>query len=77
MIFNTSELRQLPCKTIIMRPNVEELQEVVLQNYITEGINKKIDGAFTANTKRLGILPGLIEPDVLTDHSSVTRHSEH
>lgn len=44
---------------------VQKLEEVVVNNYLTKGISKKSDGKITINTEDFGILPGLIEPDIL------------
>ncbi|MFC4722854.1 TonB-dependent receptor domain-containing protein [Geojedonia litorea] len=42
------------------------LQEIVINEYITSGINKVSDDAsISVSPKELGILPGLTEPDVL------------
>lgn len=54
-----------PCGTILMKPQPLTLKEIIVTNYITEGINKKLDGTFEVRARNLGILPGLIEPDVL------------
>ena len=43
----------------------QKLEEVVVTNYLTQGISKKSDGKINIRTKDFGILPGLIEPDVL------------
>ncbi len=48
-------------KTIIR----EQLEEVVVNNYLTSGITKLNDGSLTVKPEQFGILPGLIEPDVL------------
>lgn len=53
------------CKAIILELETLELQELVAQRYIATGISKKKDGSFTIKPKKFGILPGLIEPDVL------------
>lgn len=53
------------CDTIFLNQDIKKLSEVVVANYITEGIDINADGAFSINTSSLGILPGLIEPDVL------------
>ena len=45
--------------------SVEKLNEVVVQGYLTSGISKKQDGSIEIKTEKLGVLPGLIEPDVL------------
>ncbi len=41
------------------------LDEVVVTNYLTRGISLKKDGVTSLKPKQFGILPGLIEPDVL------------
>jgi hypothetical protein len=41
------------------------LDEVLLNNYLTEGISLQADGTSLINLKSFGILPGLIEPDIL------------
>ena len=60
-----AELAEVPCKTVYLAQNVTTLQEVVVTNYITKGINKRMDGSFDINTATVGILPGLTDPDVL------------
>lgn len=44
---------------------IQNLNEVVVTNYLTSGITKLNDGSLTIKPKTFGILPGLIEPDVL------------
>ncbi len=44
---------------------MQNLEEVVITNYLTTGITKLNDGSITIKPKTFGILPGLIEPDVL------------
>lgn len=41
------------------------LEEVVVTNYLTRGISLKSDGIISIKPKQFGILPGLIEPDIL------------
>jgi len=41
------------------------LNEIEIQKYLTTGMSKNKDGVFIVNPKKFGILPGLIEPDVL------------
>ncbi|WP_340066082.1 carboxypeptidase-like regulatory domain-containing protein [Ascidiimonas aurantiaca] len=53
------------CSPIFLMPLVEELEEVVVVNYLTRGINLKRDGATELKPQQFGILPGLSEPDVL------------
>ena len=41
------------------------MPEVIISNYLTSGILKDNTGATIIKPKSFGILPGLIEPDVL------------
>ncbi|WP_081965632.1 TonB-dependent receptor plug domain-containing protein [Jejuia pallidilutea] len=59
--FITITKRKATDKTIIR----EQLEEVVVKNYLTSGITKLNDGSLTVKPEQFGILPGLIEPDVL------------
>lgn len=43
----------------------QKLEEVIITNYLTKGILKKSDGKIVIQTEAFGILPGLIEPDIL------------
>lgn len=43
----------------------QKLEEVVITNFLTKGISKKSDGKININNEDFGILPGLIEPDIL------------
>lgn len=53
------------CTPIYLEQKTEILAEVVLKDYLTRGINKTGDGAFQVEYDEFGILPGLIEADVL------------
>ncbi|MBT8384072.1 MAG: TonB-dependent receptor, partial [Bacteroidia bacterium] len=53
------------CQNLYLVPQIEALSEVILRNYITKGIDKMFDGSFNINFSDFGILPGLIETDVL------------
>ncbi len=53
------------CPTIFLQSQIEELSEVVLVNYLTKGIIKKVDGQIAIKPLDFGILPGLSDPDVL------------
>lgn len=44
---------------------VEFLDEILVTNYLTKGISLKNDGVTNIKPQKFGILPGLIEPDVL------------
>lgn len=43
----------------------QKLEDIVITNYLTRGISKKSDGKITIQTEQFGILPGLIEADIL------------
>ncbi|WP_033956341.1 TonB-dependent receptor domain-containing protein [Psychroserpens jangbogonensis] len=45
--------------------NIQELEKVIINSYLTKGISKRKDGSYQINPRSLGILPGLTEPDVL------------
>ena len=45
--------------------DIQSLEEVVITNYLTSGISKTITNTVTIEPEKFGILPGLIEPDVL------------
>lgn len=64
IVLNTSDFTD-DCKKITLTTNIQQLEEVVTERYLTTGISKKKDGSFIINPKKFGILPGLIEPDVL------------
>lgn len=53
------------CKEIILTTKNEELNQVLINVYLTPGLQKYLDGSTVLNTKKFGILPGLIEPDIL------------
>ncbi|WP_034061833.1 TonB-dependent receptor plug domain-containing protein [Lacinutrix jangbogonensis] len=44
---------------------LQKLEEVIISNYLTSGIYKNNTGSVTIKPNKFGILPGLIEPDVL------------
>ena len=53
------------CPNVMLTPFLQELIEVVTNQYLARGISKKIDGRIEIKPKNFGLLPGLIEPDVL------------
>ncbi len=53
------------CPQILLAERRELLNEVVVYEFLTSGITKETDGSITLNPGELGMLPGLIEPDVL------------
>jgi len=58
-------LQQKGCPKILLAPYYEQLDEVFVYKYLTSGIIKETDASITLNTAEFGILPGLIEPDIL------------
>ena len=58
-------INQSDCPKILMAERREELNEVIVYEFLTKGIVKETDGSVTLNTGELGLLPGLVEPDVL------------
>lgn len=59
------ELYVTDCPKIIMQPVVTALEEVIAQRYLTTGISKMQTGELVVKPSKFGILPGLIEADVL------------
>ncbi|MDH7444730.1 TonB-dependent receptor plug domain-containing protein [Aquimarina sp. 2201CG14-23] len=59
------DFKEKPCKKIILTQKVESLNEIILNDYLIKGIQKRNDGSVTVNYNNFGILPGLIEPDLL------------
>jgi len=45
--------------------NTQLLEEVIINEYLTSGVEGRNDASILISPKKLGILPGLIEPDVL------------
>lgn len=44
--------------------DVKALKQIILKAYVTSGIDKNKDGSITVDTGELGILPGIIQPDI-------------
>ena len=53
-----------PCENIYINPLGSELDEVVVFGYVTTGIDRNKDGSLTLDSEKLGILPGLVSPDL-------------
>ena len=64
-VLSPTDLYTTNCPKIKLSLKILELNEVVAQRYLTTGIFKKNDGAIEIKPSKFGILPGLIEPDVL------------
>ena len=71
VINSNNFLEKNNCLTITMSQKVETLKEVILNNFLTKGISIKTDNSITINTEKFGILPGLIEPDILHNIQSL------
>ncbi|SIS84777.1 Outer membrane receptor for ferrienterochelin and colicins [Zobellia uliginosa] len=66
LFVNADELvTKEPCKTLLLAQYYQQLEEVVVYEFLTKGLIKQLDGSVQMNSKEFGILPGLIEPDVL------------
>lgn len=59
------EFLSAPCRQIALQPHFTTLQTIFVSDFITEGIDKKMDGSLGITARALGMLPGLTEPDVL------------
>jgi len=53
------------CLTISISQKIELLNEVILNNYLTSGITITTNNTIVIDVLNSGILPGLIEPDIL------------
>ncbi len=58
-------LKKDDCPNVFLQAQVHTLKEVVLVEYVTKGIDRNADGSLTFTTDKLGILPGMVEPDIL------------
>jgi outer membrane cobalamin receptor len=54
-----------PCTTVLLAQSVQQLDEVVVVQFLTTGIVKQSDGSILISPQDFGILPGSVEPDVL------------
>ncbi|PKV53173.1 outer membrane receptor protein involved in Fe transport [Aquimarina sp. MAR_2010_214] len=59
------QLNHNQCETYKLVPESYQLTEVVINEYLTSGIEKTLDGAIKINPNDLDILSGLSEPDIL------------
>lgn len=62
---NPAYLYVTACPKFHLHSINQALEEVVAQRYLATGISKHTDGSIVLRPKKFGILPGLIEPDVL------------
>jgi len=63
--FLAKKFKENPNLSIALQESSDVLQEIIIQNYLTNGMVKKNDGSEEFKPQVLGILPGLTEPDVL------------
>ncbi|MGB3149727.1 MAG: TonB-dependent receptor [Maribacter sp.] len=54
-----------PCTVIALALSYQELDEVIVYKFLTSGLSKLNDASIQVDTGDFGILPGLIEPDIL------------
>lgn len=59
------ELFSSNCKEVFLEEETEELSEIIMPKFLTAGLHKNADGSTVLDTEKFGILPGLIEPDIL------------
>lgn len=60
-----AKFRSTPCFSIRLEPYTQLLTEVVVHRYLTNGLYKQRGGGIEINTQNFGILPGLLDQDVL------------
>ena len=63
--FKANQFLNKSCKKIVLQQVPLKLGEVVVTNYLTKGIFQNADGSISLDYSDFGILPGLIEPDLL------------
>jgi hypothetical protein len=59
------DIENKDCPKIFLESEITELSEIKTNHFLTSGISKSVNGSFDIKPKKLGVLPGLIEPDVL------------
>ena len=60
-----SALANPDCIKIALQLSTTILDEVIIQNYLTQGISRKNNGSILIIPSKLNLLPGLTDPDVL------------
>lgn len=63
-LINASECTYPNCITVSLIEKEELLDQVVIDKYLTSGVSKNVKQT-TIHTKKLNLLPGLVEPDIL------------
>lgn len=62
--FSSIDLNKVSCPTFYLKTTINELEPIVAEVYLTKGIIKKKEGYIEISPKKIGLLPGLVEPDV-------------
>lgn len=62
--FSSTELNKVSCPKFYLKTAINELEPIVAEVYLTKGIVKKKEGYIEISPKEIGLLPGLVEPDV-------------
>jgi len=62
---STDFLNRTTCNSIYLNSKTEKLKEVVINSILTNGIQLTKNNTLNINPEKLGVLPGLVEPDVL------------
>ena len=52
------------CRSVLLFEATEVLNVVLITDYLAQGMQKKKDGSIQISPRKLGILPGLTEPDI-------------
>lgn len=52
------------CMKFYLTPLVNKLDEIIINNYLTRGIDKRESGEIIMDVQNTNILPGLTEPDI-------------
>ena len=61
----TTLANDTPCALLLLAKYYKQLDEVTVYEFLTKGLVKDRDGNFKLSSEQFGILPGLIQPDVL------------
>jgi hypothetical protein len=64
LTFSSSVLYSEICPKIAIKQHITILENFVAEIYLAKGITKTTNGLFEISPKKIGLLPGLTEPDV-------------
>lgn len=65
LVRSVASFKGLTCTNIYLNQHIEALSEIVVANFMVKGIDRINDGTYIINFSNFGLLPGLIETDVL------------